>query len=122
MGKVSFGGVTKRVCLAYTPEAEVGDYVVVHVGFAISRIDEAEARKVFETLRELGELAELEVPQPDPADGEKGAISMSTRLGWGRPSPRLEGGRGIEGEGGGAIERASLSPLEGGRGIEGAGG
>ena len=64
MGKVSFGGVTKRVCLAYTPEARVGDYVVVHVGFAISRIDEAEAHKVFETLRELGELAELDIPQP----------------------------------------------------------
>ena len=70
MGKVSFGGVTKRVCLAYTPEAAVGDYVVVHVGFAISRIDEAEAHKVFETLRELGELAELEIPQP-PTVGER---------------------------------------------------
>ena len=70
MGKVSFGGVTKRVCLAYTPEAEVGDYVVVHVGFAISRIDEAEAHKVFETLRELGELAELEIPQPGEKVGE----------------------------------------------------
>lgn len=64
MAKVSFGGVTKRVCLAYTPEARVGDYVVVHVGFAISRIDEEEAHKVFETLRELGELAELDVAQP----------------------------------------------------------
>jgi hydrogenase expression/formation protein HypC len=70
MGKVSFGGVTKRVCLAYTPEARLGDYVVVHVGFAISRIDEAEAHKVFETLRELGELAELDIPQP----GERGVI------------------------------------------------
>ena len=41
MGKVSFAGITKEVCMAYTPEAEVGDYVVVHVGFAISKIDEA---------------------------------------------------------------------------------
>jgi hydrogenase expression/formation protein HypC len=79
MGKVSFGGVTKRVCLAYTPEAEVGDYVVVHVGFAISRIDEAEAHKVFETLRELGELAELEIPQP-PAWPE-GGIDRATGVG-----------------------------------------
>ena len=63
MGRVSFGGITKEVCLAYTPEAEVGDYVVVHVGFAISRIDEEEARQVFEYLQEIGELAELEVPQ-----------------------------------------------------------
>lgn len=65
VGKVSFAGVTKQVCLAYTPEVAVGDWVVVHVGFAITRIDEAEARQVFETLRELGELAELDVPQPD---------------------------------------------------------
>lgn len=63
MAKVSFGGITKEVCLAYTPDAVVGDFVVVHVGFAISKIDEAEAQRVFETLRELGELEELEVPQ-----------------------------------------------------------
>ncbi len=74
MGRVSFAGVTKEVCLAYTPEAEVGDYVVVHVGFAISRIDEAEAMKVFGYLAEMGELEELEIPQPgaesnaEPAD------------------------------------------------------
>ncbi len=67
MGRVSFGGIVKEVCLAYTPEAAVGDYVIVHVGFAISRIDEEEARKVFEVLREMGELAELEVPQPGEA-------------------------------------------------------
>jgi hydrogenase expression/formation protein HypC len=67
MGKVSFGGVTKRVCFAYTPEAEVGDYVVVHVGFAISRIDEEEARRVYDSLRELGELDEIRVPQPGEA-------------------------------------------------------
>ena len=43
MGKVEFGGIVKEICLAYTPEAQVGDYVIVHVGFAISRVDEAEA-------------------------------------------------------------------------------
>ncbi len=64
MGRVSFGGIVKEVCLAYTPEAAVGDYVVVHVGFAISQIDEAEAHKVFEYLQGMGELAELDVPQP----------------------------------------------------------
>lgn len=62
MGKVSFGGITKEVCLAYTPEAEVGDYVVVHVGFSISRIDEDEAQRVFRTLDELGELEEIRGP------------------------------------------------------------
>jgi hydrogenase expression/formation protein HypC len=70
MGKVSFAGITKEVCLAYTPEAEVGDYVVVHVGFAISRIDEAEAAKVFEYLKEMDELGELDIPQPDGVQAE----------------------------------------------------
>ena len=73
MGRVSFGGIVKEVCLAYTPEAAVGDYVVVHVGFAISQIDEEEAQKVFEFLQEMGELGELSVPQPGEspaADGD----------------------------------------------------
>jgi len=60
MGKVDFGGILKEASLAYVPEAKVGDYVVVHVGFAISRVDEDEAKKVFEYLREIDELAELE--------------------------------------------------------------
>lgn len=64
MGKVSFGGITKDVCLAYVPEAATGDYVVVHVGFAISTIDEEEAQEVFRFLEEMGELDELAVPQP----------------------------------------------------------
>ena len=64
MGRVSFSGITKEVCLAYTPDAEVGDYVVVHVGFAISKIDEEEAKQVFAYLEEIGELEELDVPQP----------------------------------------------------------
>jgi hydrogenase expression/formation protein HypC len=59
-GKVSFGGVTKEVNLAYVPEAQVGDYVIVHVGFALSRLDEAEAQKVFEYLKQMEGLAELE--------------------------------------------------------------
>ncbi|MEN9933592.1 MAG: hypothetical protein RLZZ387_171 [Chloroflexota bacterium] len=65
MGRVSFAGIIKEVCLAYVPEAQVGDYVVVHVGFAISRVDEEEAAKVFAYLREMDELKELDVPQPD---------------------------------------------------------
>ncbi len=64
MGRVSFGGIVKEVCLAYVPEVQVGDFVVVHVGFAISTIDEHEAIKVFEFLREMGELDELEIPAP----------------------------------------------------------
>ena len=59
-GRVDFSGVLKEVNLAYVPEARVGDYVLVHVGFAINTIDEHEARLVFEYLKEMGELAELE--------------------------------------------------------------
>ena len=59
-GKVDFGGVLKEVSLAYVPEVNVGDYVIVHVGFALSRVDEAEANQVFEYLREMQELTELE--------------------------------------------------------------
>jgi hydrogenase expression/formation protein HypC len=61
-GKVDFGGVLKEVCLACTPEAAVGDYVLVHVGFSLSVVDEAEAQKIFETLREMELLEELEGP------------------------------------------------------------
>ena len=58
-GKVSFGGITKEVNLAYVPEAKVGDYVIVHVGFALSVVDEVEARQTFEYLRQMEELEEL---------------------------------------------------------------
>lgn len=53
MGRVDFDGIQKRVCLEYVPEIQIGDYALVHVGFAISRIDESEAKRVFELLREL---------------------------------------------------------------------
>jgi hydrogenase expression/formation protein HypC len=58
--RVSFGGIVREVSLAYVPEAEVGDYVIVHVGFAISLLDEAEATRTFEYLRQMGEVEELE--------------------------------------------------------------
>ena len=61
-GRVAFGGVVKEVCLAYVPEAQVGDYVVVHVGFAISLLSEEEAAKTLEMLREVSDIqAELGV-------------------------------------------------------------
>ena len=59
-GKVNFGGILKEVNLAYVPDAMPGDYVLVHVGFALSIVDEAEANLVFEYLRQMDELAELE--------------------------------------------------------------
>ena len=59
-GKVNFGGILKEASLAYVPEAKVGDYVLVHVGFALSIVDEDEANQVFEYLRRMDELADLE--------------------------------------------------------------
>lgn len=56
MGRASFGGVQKTVCLEYTPEAEVGDFVIVHVGFALSVIDAEEAARTYALLEEIGQL------------------------------------------------------------------
>ncbi len=58
VGRVNFGGVVKRVCLDYVPEIEVGDYAIVHVGFAISRVDEESAQKTLEVFRQMGMLDE----------------------------------------------------------------
>ena len=58
-GRVNFGGIVKDVSLSYVPEAKIGDYVIVHVGFALSVVDEEEAAKVFNYLKEMGELEEL---------------------------------------------------------------
>ncbi|SNR67791.1 HypC/HybG/HupF family hydrogenase formation chaperone [Lutibacter flavus] len=60
VGKVSFDGIIKEVSLTLVPEANIGDYVLVHVGAAISTIDEDEAKKTFDLLKQLGELNELE--------------------------------------------------------------
>lgn len=58
-GRVSFGGIIKEVNLSYTPEANLNDYVIVHVGFALKKLDESEANKVFDYLKEMDELDEL---------------------------------------------------------------
>ena len=60
MGRIDFDGIVKEVCLDFIPEAEVGDYAIIHVGFAISILDEEEAAKTWEDLRVMGELAEQE--------------------------------------------------------------
>jgi len=58
MGRVDFGGMSKRVCMEHLPDATPGDYVLVHVGFALARIDEEEAERTLAMLRELGDLEE----------------------------------------------------------------
>ncbi len=66
MGKANFGGIVKQVCLEYTPEVEMGDYVLVHVGFALSKVDEAEAARTYKALEQMQQLGELDTPDlPD---------------------------------------------------------
>ena len=61
MGRVQFGGIVRETCLEYVPDAQVGDYVVVHVGFAISRIDAEEAQRTYQLLQEMDQLGELDI-------------------------------------------------------------
>jgi hydrogenase expression/formation protein HypC len=90
MGRVNFGGVVKDVCLAYLPDIAVGDYTIVHVGFAISKIDEASAR---ETLRTFAELGILEEGLAELRDGEAESPGTGGDSAWARirqlasPSP-----------------------------------
>jgi hydrogenase expression/formation protein HypC len=63
MARVQFGGVVREACLEYVPETCVGEYVLVHVGFAISRVNEEEAKRTYEALAELDQLTELNAPE-----------------------------------------------------------
>jgi hydrogenase expression/formation protein HypC len=62
MGKVDFSGVVKQVCLEHVPDVQIGQYVLVHVGFALSKIDETEAQRVFDFLAQMDQLDELKTP------------------------------------------------------------
>jgi hydrogenase expression/formation protein HypC len=64
MGKVDFSGVSKQVCLEHVPNVRIGQYVLVHVGFALSQIDELEAQRVFDFLKGMDQLDELNAPSP----------------------------------------------------------
>ena len=64
MGRVDFGGVTREVCLAYVPEARVGEYAIIHVGFALNLLDEAEAQATLDLLRQVGAMDEELGPAP----------------------------------------------------------
>lgn len=72
MGKVNFGGIVKEVCLEYVPEAQVGDYTIVHVGFAITRLDEASALETLKMFHDLGILEEELNPEAGAVEGEGG--------------------------------------------------
>jgi hydrogenase expression/formation protein HypC len=75
MGKVDFGGVRKEACLAYIPEIQLGDYVIVHVGFAISRVDEEEALKTLEILAEMGDMVRQELATMGPGMDQPAVVS-----------------------------------------------
>jgi len=74
MGKVEFGGITKDICLAYVPEAQVGNYVLVHAGFAISIIDEDDAHETLSYIAQIQELSEIDLAEtvgpPESVDSE----------------------------------------------------
>ena len=67
MSKVDFGGITREACLEYVPDAKLGDYVLVHVGFAISKVDEEEATRTYRYLEEMGQLSEVNSDDIDTA-------------------------------------------------------
>ena len=81
MGNVSFGGIHKRVCIEWVPDVAVGDYVLVHVGFAISKIDEQEALETLKLLSEMGDLSEELSPGSDsgPEKSQERVVSSSEK-------------------------------------------
>jgi len=106
MGRVDFGGVRKEACLAYAPEVELGDYVIVHVGFAISKVDEAEALRTLKLLGTMGDLVQQELATmgpgmdrpavvDDPTPG--GSSGGTTPCGPTRAPSRPPAGRGVAG-------------------------
>ena len=78
MARVQFGGIVREACLEYVPETQAGEYVLVHVGFAISRVDEAEAQRTYQALKELDQLTELESPVVDEIEPEDGPTLTSS--------------------------------------------
>jgi len=75
MGKVDFGGIRKEACLAYTPEVQLGDYVIVHVGFAISKVDEEEALKTLDVLAQMGDVVSQELETMGPGMAEPAVLN-----------------------------------------------
>jgi hydrogenase expression/formation protein HypC len=77
MAKVQFGGITREACLEYVPDTQVGQYVLVHVGFAISTVDEEEAKRTYELLEQMDQLEELNAPSIDESGAPAGAMGTS---------------------------------------------
>ncbi|MGI5466634.1 HypC/HybG/HupF family hydrogenase formation chaperone [Streptomyces sp. CA-132043] len=94
MATVDFGGVRREVCLEYTPGASVDEYVIVHVGFAITTVDEQEAQRTLDVLRAMGDAVAGELGEPLPTDGPaRMRLSSGTALPGPGPTGRPEEGR-----------------------------
>ena len=81
MAKVQFGGIVREACLEYVPETKTGEYVLVHVGFAISRVDEEEAARTYQALRELDQLGELDSPVVEELNSDPRATMIKPASG-----------------------------------------
>lgn len=81
MGRVDFGGVRKEACLAYVPDVKIGDYVIVHVGFAISKVDEEEALRTLELLDQMGDLLQQELATMGPGMSEPAVVDVGAGSG-----------------------------------------
>jgi hydrogenase expression/formation protein HypC len=78
MARANFGGIVKQVCLEYTPEIKPGDYVLVHVGFALGKVDEAEAARTYKLLEEMQQLGELDAPEvSEPSQNGSGKVAAN---------------------------------------------
>ena len=110
MGRANFGGIVKQVCLEYTPEVEAGDYVLVHVGLALSKVDEDEAARTYQLLEEMKQLGELDTPEvtDDGFSDEQGPSPQSSERDRDQGGA-LRGGREAPGEGRYGIGAASGS-------------
>ena len=78
MARVQFGGITREACLEYVPDTQVGQYVLVHVGFAISRVDEDEAQRTYQALADLDQLTELDTPEVQDSGESTGSTGGSS--------------------------------------------
>jgi hydrogenase expression/formation protein HypC len=80
MARVQFGGIVREACLDYVPDTHIGEYVLVHVGFAISKIDEEEAARTYQMLEELDQLTELQAPVVDELGQEENPHEVPRRV------------------------------------------
>jgi hydrogenase expression/formation protein HypC len=80
MARVQFGGIVREACLDYVPDTHVGEYVLVHVGFAISKVDEEEAARTYQLLQEMDQLTELQAPVVDERGQEESTDEIPRRI------------------------------------------